>query len=72
MEAGLTRTLTQEEFEEVRDNVPIKDVTGHMLVLYDSGGMYHRDGDLPACMWNNGSLTWYKHGRKHRDNGLRP
>ena len=30
----------------------------------------HRDNDLPAVIWSDGSKMWYKRGKPHRDNDL--
>lgn len=30
----------------------------------------HRDGDLPAIIWADGTKFYYKHDKLHRDNGL--
>ena len=30
-------------------------------------GRLHRDGDLPARIYTDGSLAWYQNGRLHRD-----
>jgi hypothetical protein len=37
---------------------------------YDAAQRLHRDGDLPAVVWTDGSQSWYKHGRRHRDGDL--
>jgi hypothetical protein len=37
---------------------------------YDGGGKCHRDGDLPAVMYADGTQVWYQHGNKHRDGDL--
>lgn len=31
---------------------------------------FHRDGDLPAIIYNNGTKKWYRNGYIHRDNDL--
>ena len=31
---------------------------------------YHRDNDLPAIIYPNGTQRWYKEGKMHRDNDL--
>lgn len=36
---------------------------------YDDQKRYHRDGDLPAVEWADGTKVWYKHGELHRENG---
>jgi antitoxin component YwqK of YwqJK toxin-antitoxin module len=33
-------------------------------------GERHRDGDLPATIYPNGTKTWYKNGTLHRENDL--
>ena len=33
-------------------------------------GKYHRDNDLPAIIYPNGSQFWYQNGKYHRDNDL--
>jgi hypothetical protein len=42
---------------------------GGRLVWVDEHGKLHRDGDLPAVIWN-GHKLWYCHGCLHRGNGL--
>jgi hypothetical protein len=36
---------------------------------YYYNGLLHRDNDLPAIEWENGSKEWYQHGKSHRLNG---
>ena len=31
-------------------------------------GEWHRDGDLPALVYSNGTKKWYQHGKLHRVN----
>jgi len=33
-------------------------------------GLYHRDNNKPAMVYNNGSMFWYKNGKLHRENDL--
>jgi hypothetical protein len=33
-------------------------------------GLKHRDNDLPAVIWSDGTQLWYKNGKRHRDNDL--
>ena len=33
-------------------------------------GFQHRDNDLPAVIYTNGTKEWYKNGNYHRDNDL--
>jgi hypothetical protein len=37
---------------------------------YNGNGELHRDNDLPACEYENGSKKWYVNGNHHRDNDL--
>jgi len=36
----------------------------------DDKFIIHRDNDLPAIEWANGSKAWYVNGQRHRDNNL--
>ena len=33
----------------------------------NAAGELHRDGDLPAGIWADGTKAWYQNGKKHRD-----
>ena len=35
-----------------------------------NNGKYHRDNDLPAIEYADGSKEWYQHGNLHRENDL--
>jgi hypothetical protein len=37
---------------------------------YNAHGERHRDGDLPAVVYPDGSQWWFRHGTQHRDGGL--
>ena len=37
------------------------------IVWMDWNWNIHRDGDEPAVIWKDGTLVWYKNGKKHRD-----
>jgi hypothetical protein len=37
---------------------------------YKIFGVLHRDNDLPAKIWGDGSQCWYKNGQLHRDTDL--
>ena len=63
-EPGRTTPLTPSEVEEVFANALNKNV------WKDSDGKLHRDGDLPAQVWANGTQYWYQHGKMHRDGDL--
>lgn len=70
MEPGLTRMLTQEEFEAVRISQPTENQDLTVLSWRDLNGKYHRNDDLPAFIWNNHAICWYQHGKYHRDDDL--
>ena len=38
--------------------------------MWYKNGKYHRDGDLPAIEFNNGTKYWYKNDKYHRDGDL--
>jgi hypothetical protein len=40
------------------------------IVWMDWNWNKHRDGDLPAIEYKDGTQIWYKNGVKHRDNDL--
>jgi hypothetical protein len=50
-------------------SVPTTDAYG-TTTWSDGDGRAHRDGDLPAKVYSNGSQWWYKHGQLHRDGDL--
>ena len=37
---------------------------------YNSKDQLHRNNDLPAIEYSNGTKFYYKNGRRHRDNDL--
>jgi hypothetical protein len=37
---------------------------------YNKNGELHRDNDLPAIIYTNGSKGWYKNGNLHREDDL--
>jgi hypothetical protein len=37
-------------------------------VWFDRRGKIHREGDLPAIIWDDGTQEWYRHGDLHREN----
>lgn len=39
---------------------------GKKHILYYKDDLLHRDKDLPAANYYNGTKTWYKEGKKHR------
>lgn len=40
------------------------------IVWMDWNWNIHREGDLPAIEYKDGTKVWYKNGVKHRDNDL--
>jgi len=36
---------------------------------FDDENRYHRDNDLPAIEWYDGSKEWFQHGKFHRLTG---
>jgi antitoxin component YwqK of YwqJK toxin-antitoxin module len=38
--------------------------------IYYLCGKIHREGDLPAVVWTNGTQLWYKNGKRHREGDL--
>ena len=45
-----------------------KNINGYQVWL--KNGLSHRDNDLPAMIYPDGTQYWYKNGIKHRDNDL--
>ena len=68
MQPGSTQPLTPSEIEEAFASAPHKNK--HRAYWLDSDGENHRDGDLPASVYVNGSQVWYQHGKNHRDGDL--
>jgi ribosomal protein L25 (general stress protein Ctc) len=44
-------------------------ITSSMHYEWWVNGLRHRDGDLPAVVYNNGYSAWYKNGVRHRSGG---
>ena len=36
--------------------------------IWLTNGKLHRDNDLPAILWSDGTCSWYQNGETHRDN----
>jgi hypothetical protein len=36
---------------------------------YNSEGFLHRENDLPARIYENGTKSWWINGKRHRENG---
>ena len=50
------------------DNNPVVDRWGRKRWYVN--GEFHRDGDLPAEEYANGTKCWWVNGERHRDGGL--
>lgn len=37
--------------------------------IWKLNGLPHRDNDMPAIIYPNGSCFWFKNGIRHRDKG---
>lgn len=52
------------------------DSSGHQVTTngsnywYNQNGEFHRDDDLPAIIYTNGTKKWYQDGHLHRENDL--
>lgn len=33
-------------------------------------GQFHRNGDMPAIIYDDGTMEWYRFGRRHRNNDM--
>jgi hypothetical protein len=40
------------------------------VIFCNEKSQWHRDNDLPAIIWSDGSQFWYVNGEIHRDNDL--
>ncbi len=38
--------------------------------IYTFCGHFHRNGDLPAVIWKDGTQKWYRYNKPYRDGGL--
>ena len=65
-------TLTKEEqqtWQIISEPAPEIDIYGDKR-WFNEEGQLHRDNDLPAVIYADGSQFWYKNGELHRDNDL--
>jgi hypothetical protein len=44
-------------------------VFDNRTVWYNEKGQFHREDDLPAIEWEDGTKHWYIEGKYHRENG---
>jgi len=42
----------------------------HLTAYYNPDDKRHRDNDLPAVIWPNGTQSWFQNGKLHRNNDL--
>ena len=49
---------------------PTKILENGSKLWLNSEGRQHREGDLPAAIWADGTYEWIKNGAPHRDNDL--
>jgi hypothetical protein len=54
-------------FDELKYRI-VRDDKG--AFYYNSANQYHRDYDLPAVTWSDGTREWWLNGVPHRDNDL--
>ena len=47
----------------------IEETHGDECIEWKLFGKLHRNHDLPAIIWLDGSLSWHRHGMLHRNNG---
>lgn len=59
----------KEKMEVYYDNVKYK-ITSNFGNVRIQTCLLHRDGDLPAVIWKDGSKHWWKNGSRHRDGNL--
>lgn len=52
----------------MKRNGKYKDKLG--TIRWYKNGLLHRDNDLPAVIWSDGTQEWFIHGKRHRDNNL--
>lgn len=38
-------------------------------LIFTENGLVHRDNDLPAIVYDDGTHEWYRYGKLHRDGG---
>ena len=51
-------------------NKPTEILDNGTKIWKNSEGRWHRDYDLPAVVWSDGSCTWYQNDKYHRDSDL--
>lgn len=56
-------TYTRGNRDKYHNNLILRNCT-----IYYLNGKKHRDNDLPAIIFNNGTKLWYINGQVHRNN----
>jgi len=59
----------QAMWNRLKEPAPIISLTGTHR-WYNKDGKLHRDNDLPAVIWEDGSKFWWVSGEKHRENDM--
>jgi len=59
----------EDMWNRLKEPAPIIDKHGTQR-WYNKAGQFHRENDLPAVIWKDGTQVWYKNGKRHRDNDL--
>lgn len=64
------------EYQEWRDRVGVNHREGGPAIIDSNGffwmkkGLLHRDNDMPAIIYQNGTRCWFWNGKQHRGNNL--
>lgn len=56
----------EEMWNVLSEPAPVIDEYGNMF--WYKNGEQHRDNDLPAVIWADGTKIWYKDGKPFKDN----
>ena len=64
----IVKIISFEELKNLCKNGIFNVKTGNYY--FDENGKYHRENDLPAIEYANGTKEWYKNGLRHRENDL--
>jgi len=56
-------------WNRLKEPAPIIDKYGNQRWV-NKDGQLHRENDLPAVIFEDGSKSWFKNGKLHRDNDL--
>jgi len=56
-------------WNRLKEPAPIIDKVGNQR-WYNKADQLHRENDLPAVIYKNGSKEWWKNGKRHRENDM--